>query len=112
MHELGITQNVMAMVREQAKGAKVQRVLLEIGQLSGIMPEAVRFCFDVCSQGTVAEGAILAIQVVPGVARCRQCGAEILLENPVGVCHCGSDELTLIRGQEVKVKEIEVDSCP
>ena len=110
MHELKITQNVVAAISEQAKGAKVQRVLLEIGKLSGIMPEAVRYCFDVCSQGTVAEGAVLAIQEVPGLARCRQCGAEIpLFDQPLGVCQCGSVELVLIRGQDLKVKEIEVD---
>ena len=110
MHELKITQNVVAAISKQAKGAKVQRVLLEIGKLSGIMPEAVQCCFDICSQGTVVEGAILAIQEVPGLARCRQCGAKIfLLDKSLGVCKCGSVELVIIRGQDLKVKEIEVD---
>ncbi|MDJ0707430.1 MAG: hydrogenase maturation nickel metallochaperone HypA [Leptolyngbyaceae cyanobacterium MO_188.B28] len=109
MHELKITQNVVATISKRAKGAKVQRVLLEIGKLSGIMPEAVRYCFDVCSQGTVAEGAILAIQEIPGLARCSKCGAEIPLDKPLGVCEeCGSVELVMIRGQDLKVKEIEM----
>ena len=57
MHELGITQEIIAIVAEHSKGAKVTRVVLEIGKLSAILPDAVRFCFDLCSEGTVAEGA-------------------------------------------------------
>jgi len=109
MHEIGITQNVVAIVAEYANGAKVRRVLLEIGKLSAIMPDAVSFCFDVCSQGTVLEGATLEILQIPGLAKCRQCGTEIPLEKPFGVCSCGSLQLDLIAGEELKIKEIEVD---
>ena len=111
MHELGITRNIVAIVAERAKGAKVQRVSLEIGKLSAIMPDAVRFCFDVCCQGTVLEGASLEIIEIPGLARCRQCCAEVPLEQPFGICSCGSVELDLIRGEELKIKEMEIDVC-
>ncbi|QMS86931.1 hydrogenase maturation nickel metallochaperone HypA [Nostoc edaphicum CCNP1411] len=109
MHELGITQNIVAIVTENAKGAKVQRVLLEIGKLSAIMPDAIRFCFDICTQGTVLEGAILEILEIPGLAKCRQCGAEIDLDKPFGICSCGSVQLDLITGEELKIKEIEIE---
>lgn len=109
MHEIGITQNVVAIVAEYANGAKVRRVLLEIGKLSAIMPDAVSFCFDICSQGTVLEGAILEISQISGLARCRQCGTEIPLEKPFGVCSCGSLQLDLIAGEELKIKEIEIE---
>lgn len=109
MHELGITQNIVAIVTENAKGAKVQRVLLEIGKLSAIMPDAIRFCFDICTQDTVLEGATLEILEIPGLAKCRQCGAEISLEKPFGICNCGSVQLDLITGEELKIKEIEIE---
>ncbi|MEH1950171.1 MAG: hydrogenase maturation nickel metallochaperone HypA [Nostoc sp.] len=109
MHELGITQNIVAIVTENAKGAKVQRVLLEIGKLSAIMPDAIRFCFDICTQGTVLEGAILEIVEIPGLAKCRQCGAEIAIDKPFGICNCGSVQLDLITGEELKIKEIEIE---
>ncbi len=108
MHELGITQNIVAIVAERAKGAKVQRVSLEIGKLSAIMPDAVRFCFDVCCQGTVLEGARLEIKEISGLAQCRQCGAEVPLERPFGICSCGSTALNLICGEELKIKEMEI----
>ena len=111
MHELGITQNIVAIVCEQAKGAKVQRVTLEIGKLSAIMPDAVRFCFDICCKGTVVEGASLEIIEITGLARCRQCGAEIPLEQPFGICSCGSVELDLLTGEELKIKEMEIALC-
>ncbi|MEH2048983.1 hydrogenase maturation nickel metallochaperone HypA [Nostoc sp.] len=109
MHELGITQNIVAIVTENAKGAKVQRVLLEIGKLSAIMPDAIRFCFDICTQGTVLEGAKLEIVEIPGLAKCRQCGAEISVDKPFGICNCGSVQLDLITGEELKIKEIEIE---
>ena len=109
MHEFGITQNIVAIVTENAKGAKVQRVSLEIGKLSAIMPDAIRFCFDICTQGTILEGATLEILEIPGLGRCRQCGAEIFLDKLFGICNCGSVQLDLITGEELKIKEIEIE---
>ncbi|ARV60660.1 hydrogenase maturation nickel metallochaperone HypA [Nostocales cyanobacterium HT-58-2] len=109
MHELGITQNIVAIVSEYANGMKVRRVLLEIGKLSAIMPDAVRFCFDICTQGTVLEGANLDILEISGLAKCRQCGTEIPLEKPFGSCKCGSVRLDLVAGEELKIKEIELE---
>ncbi|MDF5715338.1 MAG: hydrogenase maturation nickel metallochaperone HypA [Rhizonema sp. NSF051] len=109
MHELGITQNIVAIVAENAQGQKVKRVLLEIGKLSAIMPDAVRFCFDICTSGTILENATLEISETPGLARCRQCNTEIPLEKPFGSCSCGSVQLDLIAGEELKIKEIEIE---
>jgi hydrogenase nickel incorporation protein HypA/HybF len=109
MHELGITQNIVAIVNEHANGNKVSRVLLEIGKLSAIMPDAIRFCFDICTKGTVLEGAKLEILEIPGLAECRQCGAKIPVDKPFGICKCGSTQLTLITGEELKLKEIEIE---
>lgn len=111
MHELGITRSVVAITAEHAKGAKVTRVTLEIGKLAAIVPDAVRFCFDLCAQGTVVEGARLDIVEIPGRASCRSCGNEMALERPYGRCACGSCDLKLIAGEELKIREMEVDSC-
>lgn len=110
MHELGITQNIVAIVSEHAKNAPVKRVTLEIGKLSAIMPDAIQFCFDVCTKGTVLEGATLEIIEISGIGKCRQCGAEVSLTQPFGVCHvCNSVELDIIQGEELKIKEMEVE---
>jgi hydrogenase nickel incorporation protein HypA/HybF len=107
MHELGIAQEVVALVADHA-GGKVTRVVLEIGKLSAILPDAVRFCFDLCSEGTVVAGATLDIIEVPGRARCRACGREVILEQPFGRCECGETDLEWLTGEELRVKEYEV----
>ena len=102
MHELGIAQEVVALVAEHARG-KVTRVVLEIGKLSAILPDAIRFCFDLCSEGTVVAGAELDIIEVPGRARCRALRRrDVVLERPFGRCECGSTDLEWLsrRGTE------------
>jgi hydrogenase nickel incorporation protein HypA/HybF len=108
MHELGITQEIIDIVTQQSRGAKVTRVVLHIGKLSAVLPDAVRFCFDLCSEGTVAEGAHLEIIETAGRARCRQCAAEVELLMPFGRCRCGSSDLDWLSGEELKIQEMEV----
>ncbi|HIK43611.1 MAG TPA: hydrogenase maturation nickel metallochaperone HypA [Leptolyngbyaceae cyanobacterium M65_K2018_010] len=109
MHELGITQTIVAIAVDHAGGARVRRIALEIGQLSAVMPEAIRFCFDVCAQGTVVEGATLEILEPSGLGQCRQCGQRLALSQPFGVCPCGSTQVDIIQGQELNLKEMEID---
>ncbi len=108
MHELSITRNIVSIVSEHAGNRRVRRVTLEIGKLSAVMPDAVRFCFDVCSAGTPLEGAELEIVEVPGRGRCLDCGNEFSMDQPFGRCECGSVRLECIGGQELKIKEMEV----
>jgi hydrogenase nickel incorporation protein HypA/HybF len=108
MHELGIAQEIIAIVAEHAGAARVTRVVLEIGRHALILPDSIRFCFDLCSEGTVAEGARLEVREIPGRARCRQCGAEVMLAEPFGTCSCGSYDLQWLAGEEIQIKEMEV----
>jgi hydrogenase nickel incorporation protein HypA/HybF len=108
MHELGITQEIIAIVTERSEGAAVRRVVVEIGKLSMVLPDAVRFCFDLCSEGTVAEGAQLDIVETTGRARCRACGVEFDLDQPLGRCDCGGTDLEWLTGTELRIKEMEV----
>jgi hydrogenase nickel incorporation protein HypA/HybF len=108
VHELGITQEVVAIAAEQAAGRRVTRVVLEIGKLSGVLPDAVRFCFEACAEGTAVEGAALEVVETPGRARCRACSAEVSLERPFGRCGCGSTDLEWLAGDELRVRELEL----
>ena len=108
MHEMGITLDILDIVRERAGDRRVRRVVIEIGKLSAVLPDAVRFCFDLAAEGTPAEGAVLEILEPPGRARCRACGGEVVLDRPFGRCSCGSTDLEWISGEELKVREMEV----
>jgi hydrogenase nickel incorporation protein HypA/HybF len=108
MHELGITRNIVAIVSEHARGARVKRVGLEIGKLSAVLPEAIRFCFDVCSKNTLLEGSELSIREIDGRGRCQDCEEELVLTQLFGRCSCGSRKITCIAGEEMKIKEMEL----
>ena len=74
------------------------------------MPDAIRFCFDICCQDTILEGATLEIIETEGRGKCRRCGHEINLSQPFGQCdRCHSFELDIIQGQELQIKEMEVE---
>ena len=77
-------------------------------QIAASMRDAVRFCFDICAKGTVVEGAMLEILEIQGKGLCRVCGENIALTQLVGRCKCGSNNLQIVAGEELKVKEIEV----
>jgi hydrogenase nickel incorporation protein HypA/HybF len=108
MHELAITQEIVEILRSRAGERKVRRVVIEIGKLSAVLPDAVRFCFDLCTEGTPAEGAVLEILEPAGRARCRACAGEVMLDRPFGRCACGSSDLDWISGEELRVREMEV----
>jgi hydrogenase nickel incorporation protein HypA/HybF len=108
MHELSIANGIVEMCAECAGDARVIRVRLEIGRLSAVLPDAVRFCFDVCARNTVVEGAELEIIETQGLALCRDCNHEVPMAALVGRCTCGSANLRVIAGEELRIKDMEL----
>lgn len=108
MHELAMMESIVDAVEEQVGPARVSCVRLQIGSLTGVVPDALRFCFDVCARGTTLEGARLEIDEIPGRGRCRACGSEMALVTFVDLCPCGSAELEITAGRELRVRELEV----
>ena len=112
MHELSVTRNIVAIVSERAQGQTVLRITLEVGRLSGMFSEAIRFCFDVCSKGTPLQATTLHIIDVEGRGHCDACGAEPVMTAPLGRCPlCHEPRLRIVAGTELKIKEMEVESC-
>ena len=108
MHELGIAMQVVDALAERAGGARVTKVVLEVGMLAAVLPDSLRFCFELATEGTVVEGAELEIIERPGRARCLGCAAELELLRPYGRCACGGSELEWLSGEELRIFEIEV----
>jgi hydrogenase nickel incorporation protein HypA/HybF len=111
MHELSITRNIVAIVDEAARGRHVRRVTLQIGKLSGVMPGAVAFCFDIVAQGTALAGARLNIEEIEGRARCKACGGEYVMPHLAAPCPCGSRQVALLRGEELKIATMEIEEA-
>lgn len=108
MHELALACSIVETAEEAAEGRRVARVTLVIGRLSGVMTEAIRFCFGEVSRGTTLDAATLDIVEPEGRARCNTCGAEFETPDLLTTCRCGSLELTRLAGQELTIKSIEV----
>lgn len=109
MHELGITHNIVAIVGDAAKGRRVRRVILDVGKLSGVMSDAIMFCFETVAQGTPLEGATLEGRQIEGRARCRSCGVEFATETLFTPCACGSRQFTRLQGEELNIKNMELE---
>src|SRR5690349_9067413 len=112
MHELGITMEIIDMISNQAaqyESSRVRRVVMEIGVLATVLPDSVKFCFDLCSEGTVVEGAKLEIVEIMGKGACQKCGRFIETQDPFVICTCGSMEIEWKTGHELKIRELEID---
>ena len=110
MHEMSITQGIIELCLDHAGGRRVSSLDVEIGELSSVVPEAIEFCFEACSRETLLEGAKLTIIRIPGMGQCLDCRSETPLTELYGSCEqCGSSRVTVVTGEELRVREIEVD---
>ncbi len=112
MHELSIAQGIIDIVCQHLPAGESQRVSLvrvRVGDMAGVVPESLSFCFDVIAGTSPLRGAKLVIDHVPVVIRCGQCGREHSMEHQAFPCpHCSSRDVTMISGNELSVVEIEV----
>jgi hydrogenase nickel incorporation protein HypA/HybF len=108
VHELSITQSVVDAVCERAAGRAVRSVKIQIGALTAVVPDAMRFCFDLVTEGTAAQGARLDIDQRPGAGHCRGCDADIVLADAVLLCPCGSADVEVTAGRELRILSMEV----
>jgi hydrogenase nickel incorporation protein HypA/HybF len=108
MHELAITESIVEAISERAAGSRVVTVRLRVGKLTGVVPDALRFCFEIVAADTPLAGATLEIDEILACARCLDCRAEFELHEACLLCCCGSANLHLLSGQELKIQQIEV----
>lgn len=108
MHELSVTQGIVDLVRQHAGKAKVMSVRLRVGRLSGVIPQAVQFCFELVAKGTTLQDAELVIDEQPGVGHCSGCDTDFTLTDLILVCPCGSSDVDVVSGRELTVVSIEV----
>lgn len=109
MHELSVACGIVEVVAEAARGRRVHRVVVEIGELSGVVSESISFWFPEVVRGTEFENARLEIQAVSAAARCDVCATEFPTPTMLTPCPCGSFRFRRIRGEELNVRSIELE---
>ncbi|GIH93531.1 hydrogenase maturation nickel metallochaperone HypA [Planobispora siamensis] len=112
MHELSLAQAVVEAVAERTGGARVTLVRLEIGRLSGVVVESIAFCFDLVTEGTALEGAVLEVGEPPGRCRCRGCGTAFETGDPLVLCPaCDGADVAVLSGRQMLIASVEVESA-
>ena len=125
MHEASITEAMLNLALEYAKGQRISDVYLQVGRMSLIVPESVEFYFEYLSRGTVAEGATLHFEAAPLEMTCLDCGRQadlsdwaddppraIMIEALARGCQCGSNNLRVTGGTGFHMVSLEVDVAP
>ena len=111
MHELAIAESLLRIVQDESEKhglLRVNQVRLRIGQLSTVVPRALSFSFEVISQGTLAEGAHLDMEMVPLTGHCQDCDADFEIDNYLFLCpQCGGTLVMIVSGKELEIVDIE-----
>ena len=111
MHELAIAESIVAIAERHAAGRRVTRVEVSVGHLRQVVPTALEFAFGLLAQGTVLDGAELALEEVPAAGRCRDCGAEGRLDGFPFTCRaCGGWDVAVTAGEELRVESLDLET--
>lgn len=120
MHEMGITQGILAASFDAAKEAgaeKICEIRVSIGELTEIQEFALQFAFEALTPGTMAEGATLVVTHIPATSKCNDCGLEYTHDRFEMLCpECGSFFVTPLTGRELRIDSLETgdedEPCP
>jgi len=111
MHELSIVQGIIDIAIDAANRYQVTRVQcveVEIGQASGLVPDAMDFAWESAKKDTILQEASLVIKIIPLLVRCRACGKKFhpddMFENCPG---CGNYNPEIVSGKELRVTAIQ-----
>ena len=113
MHEMSIAQSLLDIIFQKSRHHQVKlvsSVSLKVGELSAVETESLRFCFQVISEGTIAEGARLDIERVPIRCRCRKCGLEFTVKELSFNCpECEGTAVEMLTGKELNLESFEAE---
>lgn len=113
MHEMAISESLLEIVEEEGRKngfSKVRIVRVALGVLGHVEPDALRFCFDAVTRGTIAEEADLDIVLVSGAGFCLDCSETVPLAERFGACpRCGNYHVQMTAGDDLRIQELEVE---
>ena len=113
MHEVSLIESVVALVEDERRKqdfSQVNMIRLHVGALGHAEPDALRFCFDAVAKGTIADGARLEIETIPGQGWCSDCCRTVRLDERFASCPaCGNARVVMTAGGELRLVEMEVE---
>jgi len=113
MHELSIAESIITAVAQEMEEQSLSSVSVigvRIGAVSGVLPDALLFSYEVAVSGTPLSATKLEIENVPAEGKCRHCGAFVRLGDGSFLCsECGSGAVDLRSGHELEIAYIEAE---
>lgn len=113
MHELSIADSIVTTVLREIETRNlppVNKIVVRVGTLSGVVPEALQFNFEVVSNDTPLAKTRLEIEEVTVQGKCHLCDYEFAVENNSFICpQCKSGQIEVIRGMELDIAYLEVE---
>lgn len=113
MHELSIAQDILSIIKQNVPHEElinIQSVNVKIGDMAGVVPDSLEFCFQAIVSGTEMEASELVIEKIPFVIECNSCGKTSTNEIGIRICsYCGSSDTTVLSGLEMQVVDIELN---
>ena len=112
MHEVGIISAMLKTIERvmiQQKLTKVEKIVLQVGELSGVVPRYMQECFPVAVHKTPFRDTKLELEIIPGMVKCNGCGLEFNgLKHDLTCPTCGNrHDLQRLSGNELTIKEIQ-----
>jgi hydrogenase nickel incorporation protein HypA/HybF len=114
MHEASIAHNIIEDIGKRIESGeihgRVRTIYMSVGRLTTVVPDNLRFLFEVLAEDSVLAGASLAIEHVPVRIRCGDCGTETELKDIDFHCaRCGSAGVDITAGRELMIESVEVE---
>lgn len=111
MHEMSMAQELVEIIEQNMRANGMTRLVaarMRVGEMAPVVPEALEFCFDAVTRGTLAEGARLEITRVPLMAGCGACGDDFHIVDHRYECpSCGSYSIKVRSGEELCLDQLE-----
>jgi len=113
MHEVSLVENIVALVEDERRRhvfSRVRMIRVYVGALGHVEPDALRFCFDAVTSGTIADGAELMIVTIAGEGSCSGCHLVVPINDRFSACPlCGDADVRITAGEELHLAELEVE---
>jgi hydrogenase nickel incorporation protein HypA/HybF len=112
MHEMSVAESMMELVFESAasnRANRITRVEIVVGDLSGVAPDSLMFCFDALKSGTIAQDAVLVVEKIRSTAHCFSCADDFYAEPDEYFCRKCGGPVAKTGGTELSVRSIEIE---
>lgn len=113
MHEFSIAMNIVDIATDYARKENVsvvKEIEIEVGELAGVVMDALEFCLEAAVKESILEGARMNIISIPAKARCNSCSHEFRIHDLYSLCpKCNSPAPEIMEGTQLRVKSLLVE---